>query len=341
MSDFTTRLNVALKIRYALHSRRASRVEAFRDGPELGQCGLAGPTRDVVETLGRYLVVAAVAMAVVTGTTQPAVAQTQLDVMTFNIRTSNISDGDDSWPNRKELVAETIRKFSPDVVGMQEAISEQIEYLSSQLPEYRWLGIDRRLNGGQGLSEHTPIFYRHEKLAPIASGNFWLTDTPDRPPVPSNGARRRRGGGRIVTWARFHHLETGRAVYVFNTHLSLRRGQGQIDSVNLILERVGALPEGTDVIVMGDFNNVAERSDLWQIATGSGLHDAWILADERRGPELTLSDFGPPDEGRTERIDWILVGGQIRVRSVETVLHHEGGRYPSDHYPVTARLELN
>jgi len=288
----------------------------------------------------RCLAVAAISLAVATGSPQSVTAQIPFDVMTFNIRTSNISDGDNSWPFRKELVVETIRQFAPHVVGMQEAISEQIDYLTAELPEYRWLGIDRRLNGGLGLSEHTPIFYRHEELAPIESGNFWLTDTPDRPPTPSNGTRRRRGGGRIVTWARFHHLETGRAVYVFNTHLSLRRGQGQLNSVNLILERIDALPEGSEVIVLGDFNNVAEQSDLWQLATGSGLRDAWILADERRGPELTLSDFGPPDEVHTGRIDWILVGGQIGVRSVETVLHNQGGRYPSDHYPVAARLEL-
>ena len=183
-------------------------------------------------TLGLYFIGVAVVAAAVTGTPSPAAAQIQLDVMTFNIRTSSIPDGDNAWPHRKGLVAETIRRFAPQVVGMQEAISEQIEYLTSALPDYRWLGIDRRLNGGQGLSEHTPIFYRQAELAPIESGNFWLTETPDQPPAPSSGARRRRGGGRIVTWARFHHLATGRAVYVFNTHLSLRRGQGQIDSVD-------------------------------------------------------------------------------------------------------------
>ena len=290
---------------------------------------------------GRFLIGCTLMVAVLVGTPPPVAAQIPLDVMTFNIRTSNIDDGDDSWPYRKELLAETIRQFAPQVLGMQEAISEQIEYLTSVLPEYRWLGIDRRLNGGQGLSEHTPIFYRHEELAPIETGNFWLTDTPDVPPVPTTGRRRRRGGGRIVTWARFHHLATGRAVYVFNTHLSLRRGQGQIDAVNLILERVGRIPAGSAVIVMGDFNNVAETSDLWQIATGDGLNDAWVLAEERRGPPLTLSDFGPPDEGRTERIDWILVGGPISVRSVETVLNNHEGRYPSDHYPVAARLDIN
>ena len=77
------------------------------------------------------------------------------------------------------------------------------------------------------------------------------------------------------------------------------------------------------------------------IATSHGLDDAWVVADERRGPALTWSGFGPPDDGVTGRIDWILVGGPIGVRSVETVLYNDGGRYPSDHYPVTARLELD
>jgi len=177
-------------------------------------------------------------------------------------------------------------------------------------------------------------------MVPIESGNFWLTDTPDQPPAPSNGVRRRRGDGRIVTWARFHHLETGRTVYVFNTHLWLRGGQGQISSVDFILERVGALPAGSAVILLGDFNNVAERSDVWRTATSQGLKDAWVLADERRGPEATLSDFSPPSDERSDRIDWILVGGPIGVRSVETILYNVRGRYPSDHYPVSARLEI-
>lgn len=288
------------------------------------------------------LIGTAVVAAAVTGTARPAAAQIQLDVMTFNIRTSNIPDGDNAWPHRRELVAETIRRFAPQVIGMQEAMDEQIEYLASDLPDYRWLGMDRRLNGGEGLSEATPIFYRHDELTPIESGNFWLTETPDVPPVPRSGAgRRRRGGGRIVTWARFHHQASGQAVYVFNTHLSPRRGQAQIDAVSLILERVDALPAGSAVIVLGDFNNVGEESDLWRIATSHGLDDAWVMADERRGPAITRGDFGPPENGYAERIDWILVGGPIGVRSVETVLHNDGGRYPSDHYPVTARLEVD
>ena len=179
------------------------------------------------------LVVGVVMAAALMGTPRTAVAQLQLDVMTFNIRTSNVSDGDNGWPHRKKLVAETIRRYAPQVVGLQEAVDEQIEFLTAALPDYRWLGIDRGLNGGQGLSEYTPIFYRHAEMTPIESGNFWLSETPDVPPVPRGESGRRGCGGRIVTWARFHHLTTGQAVYVFNTHFTLRRGQRQLDSVPL------------------------------------------------------------------------------------------------------------
>lgn len=91
---------------------------------------------------------------------------------------------------------------------------------------------------------------------------------------------------------------------------------------------------------MGDFNSSTENSDPWRKATARGLRDAWMLAVEKRGPMATYGNFGPPEDALTERVDWILVGGPIGVRSVETILHNDGGRYPSDHYPVAASLEL-
>ena len=260
-----------------------------------------------------------------------------LDVMTFNIRTAAGRDGDNAWSHRRALLVETIERSAPHVIGMQEALGEQIDYLDEMLPDYRWIGIDRGLNGGLGLSEATPIFYRHAELSPIESGNFWLTSTPDTPPV-RRVAGRRRGGGRIVTWARLYHRATGQDIYVFNTHFTLRRGQRQLDSVDLIVARVAALPAGSATIVMGDFNNNAEASDTWQAATSEGLRDAWTEAEERVGPIATYGAFGPPDEAPAERVDWILVGGPISVQRAETVVHNDGGRYPSDHYPVAARI---
>lgn len=251
--------------------------------------------------------------------------------MSFNIRTSLGRDGDNVWPRRSALVAATIRHRAPDVMGIQEALAEQIEFLDEALPEYRWLGVDRGLNGGTGLSEATPIFYRHADLAPIEYGNFWLSSTPDR---PSEGRR----PSRIVTWARFHRRGSGDQVYVFNTHLSSRGGSRQVASLEPILERIEALPPASTVILTGDFNARAEASETWQVATSGRLRDAWTIADERRGPAVTWSGFAAP-ANRESRIDWILVAGRVQVSAAETVVYNEAGRYPSDHFPVFAELE--
>lgn len=268
------------------------------------------------------------------GSAEPSPEPLSLNVMSFNIRTAAGRDGDNAWTFRKELVTETIRRYDPDVLGLQEALTEQIEFLEAALPEYRWLGVDRGLNGGVGLSEFTPIFYRYRELSPIESGTFWLSDTPE---APTRGRR----SSRIVTWARFYHLATGRYIYVFNTHFSLRRGERQLRAADQITSRIAALPPESAVIAMGDFNAIAGTSDTWQVATSGGLRDAWLLAEERRGPALTANGFGPPPDGWEGRIDWILVGGPIAVPEIETVVYEREGRYPSDHYPVAARLVLD
>ena len=314
----------------------------------VGRAGPAGrrrrPRARAAAWAGRSARVALLAAAAAWGwLAPPAVAQpVTLDVMTFNIRTASVDDGENAWPHRRDLVAETIARAAPHILGLQEVIDEQIEYLDRMLPDYRWLGVDRGLNGGVGLSEYTPIFYRHRELSPIASGNFWLTDTPDVPPPPRPAPSRRRfrrPRGRIVTWARFYHRPSGREVYAFNTHLTLRQGPRQYQSARLIADRVAALPEGSAVVVTGDFNASAGDTETWRIATGQGLRDVWFAADQRHGPPFTSNGFGPPPpHHEVWRIDWILVGGPLVVRAAETVLHHEDGRYPSDHYPVAARL---
>ncbi len=257
----------------------------------------------------------------------------ELDVMTFNIRTAEGQDGDNVWPRRKELVVQTMRAFDPDVLGLQEALTVQIDFLQSEMPEYRWLGVDRGLNGGVGLSEATPIFYKYQVLVPLESGTFWLADDPNPPAQLGRGSR-------IVTWARFLHLETHRQVYVYNTHFTIRGGPRQIQSAEQINAHIAKLPPESAVVLMGDFNALAETSETWHAATRDGLRDAWVVAEKQEGPPLTSNGFGPPQEGRESRIDWVLVGGPVTVERAVTVLHSVDGRWPSDHYPVAVELVI-
>ena len=94
------------------------------------------------------------------------------------------------------------------------------------------------------------------------------------------------------------------------------------------------------MVVLGDFNSAGGRESCVEDLTGELLRDTWTAAASRSGPTATMGGFGPPRAGDTARIDWILVGGPIEVRSAETILFNEAGRYPSDHFPVAARVEL-
>ena len=68
------------------------------------------------------------------------------------------------------------------------------------------------------------------------------------------------------------------------------------------------------------------------------LSDAWIETARKSGPETTSSRWRGNTVGR--RIDWILYRGNLKTLEAETVTHNLDGRYPSDHYPVFAKLEF-
>ncbi len=256
-----------------------------------------------------------------------------LVVMSFNIRYGTARDGDNSWPKRKDVVVRTIQRDSPDVVGLQECLIFQADYLVAELPEYRWIGVGREPNGG---GEYAAVLYKKKILAPIETGNFWLSETPDVPGTTSwNSACRR-----IATWAKFHRIEEKQFFYFLNTHFDHRSAEARQASAHLITERVGTLAKDLPVIVTGDFNAKAGQSDPWRIFIEGGLADAWVEAGERVGPSVTWSRFEAPVPATDSRIDWILYGGPLNVRSCETVVFNEDGRYPSDHFPVLARFTL-
>ena len=46
--------------------------------------------------------------------------ESDLKVMSFNIRLGVANDGANHWDKRKELVLKTIQNFGPDLLGLQE-----------------------------------------------------------------------------------------------------------------------------------------------------------------------------------------------------------------------------
>lgn len=246
-----------------------------------------------------------------------------LRVMSFNVRVPVESDGPDRWEARREQMARLIREQSPDLIGTQELVKAQGDFLVERLPEYAWFGIGRR---GDDSDEHMGVFYRKDVFNVLESGNFWLSDTPDVPGSLSWGNLYPR----LVTWGLFERKADGRRFYLLNTHFPYRDEDGPVRerAAKLILRRVKQLPAKVPVIVTGDFNDVPE-SGAYRALVGR-LHDAWVDVPGRAGPVATFHGFtGEADR----RIDWVLYRG-LRPRAVRTLDMNENGRYPSDHFPV-------
>ncbi len=256
-----------------------------------------------------------------------------LKVMSFNLRYATASDGENSWPHRKDILIEAIRAQHPDVLGTQECLDVQAEYIEQKLPEYHWIGMGREKDG-QG--EMAAVFYRKAVLSPIETGNFWLSETPDVPGTKSWGS----SCTRMATWVRFRHIASNTFFYYFNTHFDHASESAREHAAQVLLDRANALQGNPPVIVTGDFNANAENAAAYTTLIEGGFKDAWLAAAKREGPEITFGDFAAPPAGAKGRIDWILMRGPLKVERCETVLYKRDGHYPSDHYPVVAELFL-
>ena len=93
----------------------------------------------------------------------PAAAEIRL--MSFNIRLGTAADGPNHWDLRKERVLETIIKFRPDLLGTQEVVDFQRDYLASQLTDYDSFGAGRE--DGKEKGEMMTIFYRRDRFEKI------------------------------------------------------------------------------------------------------------------------------------------------------------------------------
>ncbi len=66
-------------------------------------------------------------------------AESNLRVMSFNIRGAVHDDGENVWPNRADLNVRTVRRYDPDLIGFQEFQLPNLEVYKTGLPGYRYI----------------------------------------------------------------------------------------------------------------------------------------------------------------------------------------------------------
>ncbi len=265
-----------------------------------------------------------------------------LRVMTYNIRYNNPNDGVNIWDNRKDHVAEMIgEKYQPDIVGLQEALKEQIADLQERLPEYTWFGVGR--DNGWDKGEFMAIFYRKDRLELLQHNTFWLSETPEIPGVKSWNA----ACNRIVTWAKFKDVATGNIFYHFNTHFDHISQPAKLESAKLVWSRIKSISGDAPAFLTGDFN-IFESNEAYAILTGktkteqgsSDLLDAhYISKTGHKGPTASFTKKGWTEINEPgSKIDYIFVRNGFIVLSHQIADDKYDGRFPSDHLPIVVEL---
>lgn len=105
----------------------------------------------------------------------------EFNVATYNLRQLNRGDSaaGNGWDRRHPVVASLIKFHGFDIFGTQEGFKSQLEDLKRDLPGYDYIGIGRE--DGKDAGEHSAIFYNTDIFSLVDKGDFWLSETPDKP----------------------------------------------------------------------------------------------------------------------------------------------------------------
>lgn len=258
-------------------------------------------------------------------------------LLSFNIRYGTAKDGPDAWPLRREMVIQVLRDQSADFVGLQEALRFQIDHLREALPEYAELGVGR--DDGKTAGEYSSILFRKDRWQLVEGKTWWLSETPDVPGSKTWG----NTIPRIVTWGRFRSLDSSITLDIFNSHFDHMSQPSRVKSAEFLAGKIDALPADAAVVVMGDFNAGEDNPAITRLLSGppdqpARLIDTFRVVHPGESIVGTFNGFQGTKDG--PKIDYILTRPDVTVETAEIIRKEVNGRYPSDHFPVSAKVRF-
>ena len=299
----------------------------------------------------------------------------QMLVGSYNIRYKNANDSinGEVWTKRCQVICDQVNFMAPDIFGTQEVLYPQLQDMKKALDGYDYIGIGR--DDGKRGGEHEAIFYKTDKLQLLNHGDFWLSETPEKPGLGWDAACIR-----ICTWGKFSVkvLDTQyrrglfnrglkpkeKVFYFFNLHMDHVGVVVRREAAKLVVAKIREIAQGAPVILTGDFN-VDQNDEIYTIFTNSGLlKDSYDAARIRFAENGTFNAF-KTNYFTTSRIDHVFVSPSAKVEaygvftdsywtpdndpndnikasdapqqiSFDTYIRHN----PSDHYPVFVKVKL-
>jgi endonuclease/exonuclease/phosphatase family metal-dependent hydrolase len=276
--------------------------------------------------------------AVAAGKTNPRDAA-EFRVMSFNVRNSNAPDGENVWGKRVDLFFDTVVRFQPDLIGFQEVLALQHDEITKRMSEYGFSGVAR--DDGKRKGEWSLVGYRKDRFEAVTQGDFWLSENPTVIGSKSWDAALTR----ICSWVRLREKATGREFVFANTHFDHKGVLARQESSRVLSKQLSAIAKGVPAILVGDLN-ITEDNPAYAVLVRPDTPgavawvDAYRTVHPTRGPDE--SSFHAFKGGATgSRIDFIFHTSHFTATAGEIDRSTRDGRFPSDHYAVTAVLRLN
>jgi len=256
-----------------------------------------------------------------------------LKVATYNLRYDNKRDSGNLWSERAPVVANLIRFHEFDVFGTQEGLKNQLDDISTALPEYSRFGIGR--DDGKEKGEHSAVFFKRSEFKLLRGGNFWLSQTPDTPSLGWDATC----CNRIASWVYLQHIKSGKKFYFFNAHFDHQGVVARKESSGLILKKIRQIAGKEPVIFTGDLNGSQTSEWYLELANSGILKDSYKAVKNPYVNNASFNAFGAAKKSY-EIIDHIFTSNHFTISKWGILTDTYHGKFPSDHFPVVSFITL-
>jgi endonuclease/exonuclease/phosphatase family metal-dependent hydrolase len=258
-----------------------------------------------------------------------------MKVASYNLRYDNKNDSlnGNGWAQRSPAVIALIRFHDFDIFGTQEGLKNQLDDISNALPQYARYGRGR--DDGIDKGEHSAIFYKKDEFILLSKGDFWLSETPNKPSLGWDATC----CNRICSWVQLQHKKSGKKFFFFNVHYDHQGVVARKESSKLILKKIKEIAGKSPVIFTGDFNGSTSTEWYQTIANSGILKDTYNEVKYPYANNASFNAFGRARQSN-DIIDHIFVTDQFKVIRWGLLTDTYHGKFPSDHFPVMVELKL-
>ncbi len=254
----------------------------------------------------------------------------EITIMSQNVRLDGVGDEVDVL-YRAESFYELIKKYQPDLIGVQEYTPLWHYMMEDYLAESGYkIEMKYRCDWAE---EATAVIYNAKRLELLHAEHFWLSDTPEEESLSYGDTL-----PRICTRCDFKDKETGAKFTHINTHFGLT-ATAQESSGTQINTYVKENLKGQPVFLTGDMNTQTGSLAYINITAEDLLYDSALIADEFGETCGTFNGF--EDGVFSGPIDYVFITPDlIHADYYSVLLDKPNDIFISDHYAVLAKCTV-